>query len=53
MDEISYITPHNVNILIWRRAAKFMNMSIEKIFLKNISEIAHCFGADMPINIRD
>ncbi|TDB45500.1 ketoacyl-ACP synthase III family protein [Photorhabdus luminescens] len=51
MDEISYIIPHNVNILIWRRAAEFMNIPIEKIFLKNISETAHCFGADMLINL--
>ncbi|CDL86204.1 Similarities with 3-oxoacyl-acyl carrier protein synthase III (fragment) [Xenorhabdus cabanillasii JM26] len=36
---------------MWRRAAEFIGVNIDKIFLENISETSHCFGADMLINL--
>lgn len=53
MEEIKCIFPHNVNTLSWIQIAKFLSIDIEKIFLKNISQMGHCFGSDPFINLKE
>lgn len=50
MDALRWVIPHNVNIWMWRKAAQYMALPIEKVFLDNIRRTAHCLGADMFIN---
>ncbi len=50
MENIKLILPHNVNTISWLNTAKALKISGSKIYLKNISQYAHCFGADIMIN---
>ncbi|WNJ94734.1 ketoacyl-ACP synthase III family protein [Vibrio ruber] len=53
LDDLNYVVPHNVNIWMWRRAAEYIGISLDKLFLDNIRKTAHCLGADMLINFHD
>jgi 3-oxoacyl-[acyl-carrier-protein] synthase-3 len=53
LSDISYIFPHNVNILSWKQVAGVLNIPLNKIYLNNIKNRGHCFGADPLINVMD
>ncbi|MEC5425435.1 3-oxoacyl-[acyl-carrier-protein] synthase III C-terminal domain-containing protein [Virgibacillus sp. C22-A2] len=53
LDEIKLILPHNVNRSSWIKLANTMNLSKEKIYLKNIAKLGHCFCSDPFINYMD
>lgn len=50
LSDIKLILPHNINTFSWHRIASSMQISNDRIFLKNIEEYGHCFGADVLIN---
>src|SRR3989344_5409600 len=50
--QIKIIFPHNVNTLSWKQVAKFLSISVDKIFLENVPRYAHCFGSDPWINLQ-
>jgi 3-oxoacyl-[acyl-carrier-protein] synthase-3 len=51
MNQVRTIFPHNVNILSWKLVAKKLNISVDKIYLSNVSMMGHCFGSDPFINL--
>lgn len=53
LSQVKLILPHNVNIISWQAVAKNINFPVEKIYLENVSQYAHCFGADIVINFTD
>ena len=53
LSQVKKIFPHNVNIFSWKKIAEKLSISLDKIYNKNISKIAHCFGADPFINLLD
>lgn len=50
LEQIKLIIPHNVNLLSWANVSKLLGLPLEKIYLKNVSRTAHCFGADLFLN---
>ncbi|MDW6001385.1 3-oxoacyl-[acyl-carrier-protein] synthase III C-terminal domain-containing protein [Vibrio mangrovi] len=50
--DIKYLVPHNVNISSWKQIAKNMNLPPDLLFLENVSQYGHCFGADPFINLK-
>ncbi|WNJ94728.1 ketoacyl-ACP synthase III family protein [Vibrio ruber] len=48
--EIRWVFPHNVNAISWREVAGRLGIPMTQIFLENLSEYGHCFGADIFIN---
>lgn len=52
LNDVSWILPHNVNVWMWRKAAAFLNFPIERVFLENTRQFAHCQGADMFLNLQ-
>jgi len=50
LNQIKLILPHNINLVSWKKVAKLLKISLEKIYLQNIKTTAHCFGADNFIN---
>ena len=53
LSQVKKIFPHNVNAFSWKKIAEKLNIHVDKIYCKNISKIAHCFGADPFINLLD
>ncbi|RCS21499.1 3-oxoacyl-ACP synthase [Phyllobacterium salinisoli] len=53
LHEVSWILPHNVNVWMWRKAAAFLGFPIERVFLENARQFAHCQGADMLLNLEE
>lgn len=53
LGDVKIILPHNVNRISWDKTARALQVSTEKIYLKNISQYGHCFGADILINYLD
>lgn len=51
LQQVSWILPHNVNVWMWRKAAQFLEFPIERVFLENTRQFAHCLGADMLLNL--
>lgn len=51
--DISLILPHNVNLISWIQLCNKLLIPKEKVYLKNISKLGHCFGADPFINLVD
>ncbi len=49
--QVKAILPHNVNIPCWRGFAKYFDIPIEKIYLKNIPTNSHCFNSDLLMNL--
>ncbi|MFJ6050114.1 3-oxoacyl-[acyl-carrier-protein] synthase III C-terminal domain-containing protein [Streptomyces sp. NPDC092307] len=49
-DDISLVLPHNVNRIAWVRLSDRLGVPVERIFLDNIPQTGHCFGADPFIN---
>lgn len=50
VEDVKLILPHNVNLVSWHKIAKLLAISPQKIFLDNVPETAHCFGADPFLN---
>ncbi|MDX1900939.1 MAG: 3-oxoacyl-[acyl-carrier-protein] synthase III C-terminal domain-containing protein [Gammaproteobacteria bacterium] len=50
LDQIRIIIPHNINLPSWQRVAKELKISLNKIWLSNVKQYSHCFGADIFIN---
>ncbi|WP_395375205.1 ketoacyl-ACP synthase III family protein [Marinicella sp. W31] len=48
---ISVIVPHNVNVYSWKKTSSVSQVPYEKIYLDQVSNIAHCFGADPFLNL--
>ncbi|MGZ9933874.1 3-oxoacyl-[acyl-carrier-protein] synthase III C-terminal domain-containing protein [Streptomyces sp. NC-S4] len=49
-DDISLVLPHNVNRIAWVRLSDRLGVPVERMFLDNIPQTGHCFGADPFIN---
>jgi 3-oxoacyl-[acyl-carrier-protein] synthase-3 len=50
INDLKFILPHNVNLPSWEKAARYMEIPFNKVYLKNVKNFAHCFGADALIN---
>ena len=53
LEDIKLILPHNINLPTWQKMAKALSLSIDKIYLANVKKYAHCFNADLIINLTD
>lgn len=53
LEDVTLILPHNVNRSSWLKVANTINLSKEKLYLKNISKYGHCFCSDPFINYID
>lgn len=53
LSQITLILPHNVNRPTWLKIADALSFPIEKIYLKNIPLLGHCFCSDHIINLND
>jgi len=53
LSKIKLILPHNVNMLSWKQVSQSLSIPLQKIYLKNIQKIGHCFGSDPWINLSD
>jgi 3-oxoacyl-[acyl-carrier-protein] synthase III len=51
LSKIALILPHNVNLPTWQKIALALNFPMEKIYVKNISEVGHSFCSDHLINL--
>lgn len=51
MSQVTCLLPHNVNIPCWKGFAKFADIPVEKIYLKNIATNSHCFNSDLLMNL--
>jgi 3-oxoacyl-[acyl-carrier-protein] synthase-3 len=49
-NQVDHVIPHNVNLWMWHRLARFVGLAPERILLENVSKVGHCLGADMFIN---
>ena len=49
-NDIRRVIPHNVNTYSWKRVAKAAGIPIQLIYLDQVPNIAHCFGADILLN---
>jgi 3-oxoacyl-[acyl-carrier-protein] synthase III len=49
-DDIKLVLPHNVNLFSWKRVAAHAGIPIGLIYLEQVPETAHCFGADIFLN---
>lgn len=52
-DQPAHVMPHNVNMVSWHPIAKAAGLDPKKLFLRNVGQVGHCFGADPFINLRD
>ncbi len=48
---IKLIIPQNVNAFLWKKIAKLLCISYEKIYTRGIYDYAHVFGSDNFINL--
>lgn len=48
--DIKWVFPHNINFLSWKKVAAAADLPAEKLFLRNIPNLGHCFGADVLLN---
>lgn len=49
-DDIRWVLPHNVNVYSWRDVAKRAGVPMKLIYLDQLPQLAHCFGADIFLN---
>jgi 3-oxoacyl-[acyl-carrier-protein] synthase-3 len=49
--DLRYLLPHNVNTHIWEKAAGRLGISPDRLYLENVPRFAHCFGADIFMNL--
>ena len=49
--DISMVLPHNVNTFSWKRVAAHAGIPIGLIHLDQVPQTAHCFGADIFLNL--
>ncbi|MGH3160136.1 MAG: 3-oxoacyl-ACP synthase III family protein [Streptosporangiaceae bacterium] len=52
-DDIRLVLPHNVNIFSWKRVAAQAGIPVGLIYLDQVPETAHCFGADIFLNFAE
>lgn len=50
LDDIRLILPHNVNVFSWKRVAAAAGIDLARVYLDQVPETAHCFGADIFLN---
>ncbi|WP_282205837.1 3-oxoacyl-[acyl-carrier-protein] synthase III C-terminal domain-containing protein [Kitasatospora fiedleri] len=48
--DLALVLPHNVNRIAWVRFSDRLGVEVDRIFLDNIPQTGHCFGADPFIN---
>lgn len=51
-EDIAWLFPHNVNTSSWRSFAKDNGVSVDRVYLGNVSRYAHAFGADPFLNFK-
>ncbi|MFC0101141.1 3-oxoacyl-[acyl-carrier-protein] synthase III C-terminal domain-containing protein [Micromonospora marina] len=51
IDDIALVLPHNVNRYSWVAIARHLGLPTSRVYLDNVTEIGHCFGADPFINL--
>jgi 3-oxoacyl-[acyl-carrier-protein] synthase-3 len=49
--DVATVIPHNVNVYSWKKVATELGLDMQKIYLDQVPEIAHCFGADLFLNL--
>jgi 3-oxoacyl-[acyl-carrier-protein] synthase-3 len=52
VDDLALLLPHNVNRVSWERVSAQLGLPVERVFLQNVPETGHCFGADPFLNYR-
>ena len=53
INTLRFVFPHNVNIPSWETIAKGIGAERDQIYLKNIPNYGHTFGADPFLNLLD
>ncbi|MEV0911050.1 3-oxoacyl-[acyl-carrier-protein] synthase III C-terminal domain-containing protein [Streptomyces hokutonensis] len=48
--DIALVLPHNVNRVAWVRMAEQLGVPVHRIFLDNVPQTGHCYGADPFLN---
>ena len=49
--DIRLVLPHNVNTFSWKQVAARAGIPIESVYLDQVPHTAHCFGADIFLNL--
>jgi 3-oxoacyl-[acyl-carrier-protein] synthase-3 len=49
--DIRLVLPHNVNHFSWRRVAAAAGIPLDLVYLDQVGQTAHCFGADVLLNL--
>ena len=51
--DLRLVLPHNVNMVSWAGIARQLALPLDKVFLRNVPRLGHCFGADPFLNLMD
>jgi 3-oxoacyl-[acyl-carrier-protein] synthase III len=49
--DVTLIAPHNVNLLSWRKIAEAAGYPPDRVYLNNVPDTGHCYGADPFLNL--
>ncbi|WBC07643.1 3-oxoacyl-[acyl-carrier-protein] synthase III C-terminal domain-containing protein [Micromonospora sp. WMMA1947] len=49
--DVRLVLPHNVNTFSWKQVAARAGIPIESVYLDQVPHTAHCFGADIFLNL--
>ncbi len=49
-DDVRQVIPHNINTYSWKKVAKSAGIPMQRIYLDQVPNLAHCFGADILLN---
>jgi len=50
LEHIRLILPHNVNLSSWQQVIKELDIPADRVYLKNIPQLGHCFSSDVILN---
>lgn len=53
ISDIDWIVPHNINVRSWHVLAGLLEISVEKVWMQNISRVGHTVSCDHIINLSD
>ncbi|MEY9870937.1 3-oxoacyl-[acyl-carrier-protein] synthase-3 [Streptacidiphilus sp. MAP12-33] len=51
--DLALVLPHNVNRYSWSRVCRTIGLPLDRVFLDNVPELGHAFGADAFVNHAD
>jgi 3-oxoacyl-[acyl-carrier-protein] synthase-3 len=49
--DVRQVIPHNINTYSWKKVARSAGIPMQLIYLDQVPRIAHCFGADILLNL--